>query len=281
MELWYALVDLLPFDWAQPGSMYFMKNALLAVLVISPLFGVLSTMVVHSRMSFFSDALGHSAFTGMAIGAICGFNEPTWAAVLFAVVFALLFNLVRRRSALASDTVIGVFSSTAVALGIFLSTLGGRSFTKFNSLLIGDILSVEPEKIALLAGILLVVLILWGLSFNQLMLSAVHPALADSRGVKVFWQETVFSIAIAVVVTVSMTWVGLLVINSLLVLPAAAARNVSRTMFQHHLVSLLGAVLAGIAGLMTSYYVGSSAGAAITLYLAVWFLITFLARKKQ
>ena len=280
MELWYALVDLLPFDWAQPGSMYFMKNALLAVLVISPLFGVLSTMVVHSRMSFFSDALGHSAFTGMAIGAICGFNEPTWAAVIFAVVFALLFNLVRRRSALASDTVIGVFSSTAVALGIFLSTLGGRSFTKFNSLLIGDILSVEPEKVALLAGILLVVLVLWGLSF-KLMLSAVHPALADSRGVKVFWQETVFSVAIAVVVTVSMTWVGLLVINSLLVLPAAAARNVSRTMFQYHLVSLLGAVLAGIAGLMTSYYVGSSAGAAITLYLAVWFLGTFLARKKQ
>ena len=132
-----------------------------------------------------------------------------------------------------------------------------------------------------LAGILLVVLVLWGVSFNQLMLSAVHPALADSRGVKVFWQETVFSVAIAVVVTVSMTWVGLLVINSLLVLPAAAARNVSRTMFQYHLVSLLGAVLAGIAGLMTSYYVGSSAGAAITLYLAVWFLGTFLARKKQ
>ena len=125
MELWYALVDLLPFDWAQPGSMYFMKNALLAVLVISPLFGVLSTMVVHSRMSFFSDALGHSAFTGMAIGAICGFNEPTWAAVLFAVVFALLFNLVRRRSALASDTVIGVFSSTAVALGSSSPPWGG------------------------------------------------------------------------------------------------------------------------------------------------------------
>ena len=64
MQLWYSLVDLLPFEWAQAGSMYFMKNALLAVLVISPLFGLLSTMVVHSRMSFFSDALGHSAFTG-------------------------------------------------------------------------------------------------------------------------------------------------------------------------------------------------------------------------
>ena len=221
MELWYAIVDLLPFEWAESGSMYFMKNALLAVLVISPLFGILSTMVVQSRMSFFSDALGHSAFTGMAIGALCGFAEPTWAAVVFAVVFAVLFNVVRRRTAMASDTVIGVFSSTAVALGIFISTLGSRSFTKFNSLLIGDILSVEPSKIGVLALILLLVCALWGLSFNQLMLSAVHPALADSRGVRVFWQETIFSVAIAVVVTLSMTWVGLLVINSLLILPGA------------------------------------------------------------
>ena len=280
MELWYFLVDLLPFEWAQPGSMYFMKHALLAVLIISPLFGILSTMVVHSRMSFFSDALGHSAFTGMAIGALCGFGEPTWAAVVFAVVFALLFNWVRRRSHLASDTVIGVFSSTAVALGIFISTVGGRSFTKFNNLLIGDILSVEPAKVGLLALILLLVAALWAVSFNHLMLSAVHPALADSRGIRVFWQETVFSVAIAVVVTVSMTWVGLLVINSLLVLPAAASRNVARNMWQYHLFSLLGAVAAGVAGLMTSYYVGASAGAAITLYLAGWFMITFLLRKK-
>lgn len=263
-----------PFHWQ------FMRNALLAVLVISPLFGLLSTMVVTSRMSFFSDALGHSAFTGMAIGAICGFQEPTWAAVIFAILFALLFNVVRRRSALGSDTVIGVFSSTAVALGIFLSTLNGRSFTKFNNLLIGDILSVEPEKIGVLALILVLVIALWVLSFNQLMLSAVHPALADSRGIRVFWQETVFSIAIAVVVTLSMTWVGLLVINSLLVLPAAAARNVARNMRQYHLFSLLGAVISGLAGLMTSYYIGSSAGASITLYLAVWFAVTFLLRKK-
>jgi len=279
MELWYALVDLLPFEWAQPGSMYFMKNALLAVLVITPLFGLLSTMVVHSRMSFFSDALGHSAFTGMAIGALCGLSEPSWSAVIFAVLFAVLFNLVRRRTNLASDTVIGVFSSTAVAMGIFISTLGGRSFTKFNSLLIGDILSVEPAKIGLLALILAGTVLLWALSFNPLMLSAVHPALADSRGIRVFWQETLFSVVIAVVVTLSMTWVGLLVINSLLVLPAAAARNAARNMAQYHLFSVLGAVLAGVAGLMTSYYLGPSAGASITLYLAVFFLGTFLARK--
>lgn len=280
MELWYAAVDLLPFEWAQPGSMFFMKNALLAILVISPLFGLLSTMVVQSRMSFFSDALGHSAFTGIAIGAICGLAEPMWMAVAFALIFALLFTWVRRQSGMASDTVIGVFSSTAVALGIFLATLGGGSFLKFNSLLIGDILSVEPGKILLLGMILLVVLLLWVLSFNQIMLSALHPALADSRGIRVFWQEAVLNAAIAVVVTVSMTWVGLLVINSLLVLPAAAARNLARNMREYHLVSVLGAVAAGLAGLMTSYYIGSSVGASVTLYLALWFAATFLLRRR-
>lgn len=281
MELWYSLVELLPFEWAAPGTMYFMKNALLAVLVISPLFGLLSTMVVTNRMSFFSDALGHSAFTGIAIGTLCGLADPMWAAILLAAAFALLFTYVQRKSNMASDTVIGVFSSTAVALGIFIATFDSGSFTKFNSLLIGDILSVEPGKIALLAVILLVVIVLWLCSFNGLMLSSIHPTLADSRGVKVFWQEAVFSIAIAVVVTVSMTWVGLMVINSLLVLPAAAARNLARNMRQFHLISIVAAVAAGIAGLMTSYELSSSAGASITLYLALWFAITFLLRKKR
>ena len=281
MSVWYALVDLLPFEWAQPGSMIFMKNALLAVLVISPLFGILSTMVVESRMSFFSDALGHSAFTGIAIGVLCGLADPMWCAVILALVFALLFTYVRRRANLASDTVIGVFSSTAVALGIFIATLDGGSFTKFNSILIGDILSVEPAKIGLLAIILLLVAALWLWAFNRLMIASVHPALADSRGIGVFWQEALLNATIAVVVTLSMTWVGLLVINSLLVLPGAAARGLARNMRQYHLFSVLGAVAAGVAGVLTSYYLESSAGASITLYLALYFALTFLGRKKR
>ena len=280
MELWYSIVELLPFSWAAEGSMYFMKNALLALLVVSPLFGILSTMVVTRHMSFFSDALGHSAFTGVAIGSLCGLAEPLWGAVIFAALLALLFTFVRRRTSLASDTVIGVFSSTAVALGIFIATFGGGSFTKFNSYLIGDILSVTPGKTVLLALILLGVLLLWGFFYNKLMLSAVHPALAGSRGINIFWQDALFSVAVAVVVTMSMTWVGLLVINSLLVLPAAAARNLAKNMWQYHLLSLLAAVVAGVAGLLTSYYVGSSTGACITLYLAVWFALTFCIRKK-
>ena len=281
MSFWYWLVSWLPFEWAAPDTMLFMKNALLAVLVVSPLFGLLSTMVVESRMAFFSDALGHSAFTGMAIGALCGLAEPVGAAVVFAVVIALLFTLIRQKTHMASDTAISVFSSAAVALGIFLSTLGGQSFTKFNNLLIGDILSVAPGEIGLLALILLGVVILWVTSFNPMMLSSVHQALADSRGIRVVWKNFLFTAAIAVVVTITMTWVGLLVINALLVLPGAAARNVARNLPQYHLVSVVGGLVCGIGGLLVSYYLGASTGASITLLLAVWFFVSLLFRKSR
>jgi zinc transport system permease protein len=259
--------------------MFFMKNALLAILVISPLFGLLSTLVVENRMAFFSDALGHSAFTGVAIGTIAGLTESTWCAVIFALVFSFLFTCVRQKSSMNSDTIIGVFSSAAMALGIFLSTLGGQNFSKFNALLIGDILSVQPSKIGALALILLLILLLWIFSFNSLILSSVHPALAGSRGIHTFWKNAIFTAAIAVVVTISMTWVGLLVINSLLVLPGALSRNLARNLRQYHLFSILSAVLSGIAGLITSYYAGTSAGATITLYLAILFFFSLLFRR--
>ena len=264
MTFWYWLLSWLPFEWAAPDTMLFMKNALLAVLVVTPLFGLLSTMVVESRM---------------AIGALCGLTRPVGAAVVFAVVIALLFTLVRQKTHMASDTAISVFSSAAVALGIFLSTLGGQSFTKFNTLLIGDILSVSPAEIGLLALILLALVILWLTSYNQMMLSSVHQALADSRGIQVVWKNFLFTAAIAVVVTISMTWVGLLVINALLVLPGAAARNLAKNLPQYHLISILGGIVCGIAGLMVSYYLGTSTGASITLLLAVWFFVTLLVRR--
>ena len=94
----------------------FMKNALLAILLMTPLFGLLSTMVVSSRMAFFSDSLGHGAFTGIAIGAIAGMFSPITSLVLFSVVFALLITYIKHRTAASADTVIGVFSSTAIAV---------------------------------------------------------------------------------------------------------------------------------------------------------------------
>ena len=276
MSIWYAICDAIPleiFHWR------FMQNALLAVFIMAPLFGLMSTMVVSGKMSFFSDALGHSAFTGIAIGAICGFGAPTLFAVIFAVVFSLLFSFMRHKSTQAADTLIGVFSSTAVALGIFVATLGGNSFTKYNKYLIGDILSVTPAEIGMLAIVLVCVLIFWIISSNKLILSSVHPQLASSRGFSTFFVQTTFTTIIAVVVTLAISWVGLLIINSLLILPGAASRNIARNMKQFHLFSILFALIASIAGLCISYFLGSSAGAAICLVLALLFALSFILRK--
>ena len=276
MSIWYALCELLPWEMLQWD---FMKNALLALLLMAPLFGILSTMIVTGRMSFFSDALGHSAFTGIAIGSILGLTAPLWAAVVFSIFFALLFSWVRSRSNQAADTLIGVFSSTAVALGIFVATLGGGSFTKYNKYLIGDILSVTRSEIGMLALVLLGILVFCVLFSNRLSLMAIHPQLASSRGFPVGLSQTLFTAAIAVVVTLSISSVGLLILNSLLVLPAASARNVARNLREYHLFSVVFALIAGVGGLTVSYYLGSSAGAAISLLLALVFGITFAFRK--
>ena len=278
MSIWYAICDALPLEMLHWN---FMKNAFLAILLRAPLFGLLSTMIVTGKMSFFSDALGHSAFTGIAIGCICGIAAPVWAAVIFSALFALLFSFVRSRSNHTADTLIGVFSSTAVALGIFVATLGGDSFTKYNQYLIGDILSVTPAQIGSLAIVLVCILIFWILSANRLTLTAIHPQLASSRGIPVGLSQTIFTVAIAVVVTLTISSVGLLILNSLLILPAAAARNVSKNLKQYHLFSILFALIAGIGGLVVSYYLGSSAGAAISLLLAMIFAVSFCFRKAR
>ena len=278
MSIWYSVCEAIPLEMLRWD---FMKNALLALLLMAPLFGLLSTMIVTGRMSFFSDALGHSAFTGIALGCIFGMTMPIYAAVIFSVLFALLFSFVRSRSNQAADTLIGVFSSSAVALGIFVATLGGGSFTKYNKYLIGDILSVTPAEIGLLALVLLIVLIFWVLSVNRLTLTAIHPQLASSRGIPVGLSQTLFTVAIAVVVTLTISSVGLLILNSLLVLPGAAARNVAKNLRQYHGFSVLFALLAGLGGLCVSYYSGCSAGAAISLLLALIFAVTFPLRRMR
>ena len=276
MSIYYSICDLLPVEMLHWD---FMKNALLALLLMAPLFGLLSTMIVTGRMSFFSDALGHSAFTGIAIGSIFGMAAPIWAAVAFSILFALLFSWVRSRSNQTADTLIGVFSSSAVALGIFIATLGGNSFTKYHKYLIGDILSVTPAEIGMLALVLLGVLVFWVLFSNRLSLVAIHPQLASSRGIPVELAQTLFTTVIAVVVTLSISSVGLLILNSLLVLPAAAARNIARNLKQYTVFAVVFALMAGIGGLIISYHLGTSAGAAISLILALIFAITFTLRK--
>ena len=271
MEIIYEVLDmLLPFSWI---SYTFMKHALLAVLLMTPLFGLLSTMVVSSRMAFFSDSLGHGAFTGIAVGALVGMISPLSSLLLFSVVFALIITYIKRHTAASADTVIGVFSSTAIAVGLMVMSRGG-GFTKFSPLLIGDILSVTPVDLAGLAAVDVIVVLAWALLFNRLLLLSINPSFARSRGISVAAVEAVFAVLLAVVVAVSIQWVGILIINALLVLPGATARNIARNVKEYHIVSVASALITGITGLLAAYYFGIAAGASIVAVAAGLFFLS-------
>ena len=218
------------FSWWQYD---FMRSALFAVLLIMPLFALLGTMVVNNGMAFFSDALGHSALTGVGIGVLLGMTRYSAVMVVFAIVFALLMNRIRHSRLSSTDTVIGVFSSCGVALGLVLLSRGG-GFAKYQSLLIGDILSISAPELIALAVTLAAVAVFWLLCFNQLHAVSISPALARSKGIPVGWLDNLFVVIIAVVVMLAIQWVGLLIINAMLILPAAAARNVAGSMRRYH-----------------------------------------------
>lgn len=274
MEILYTLLGALPFDWLQHG---FMKNAFLAVLLVTPLFGLLSTMVVSNRMAFFSDSLGHGAFTGLAVGVLLGWLSPLLSLVAFSVVFALLITYIKNRSSASTDTIIGVFSSTGIALGLMLMSRGG-GFNKYSSYLIGDLLSISPEEIGSLFFVFLAVILVWALVFNSLLVLSINASFARSRGVAAFLTEGLFASVLAVVVAVSIQWVGLLIINSLLVLPAAAARNIAQDVKSYHLLSVAIALLSGVAGLLLAYYCNMAAGASIVVVAAAVFFLTLLLK---
>lgn len=272
----YDLIGaLLPFEWLHHD---FMKSALLGVLLATPVFGLMGTMVVSNRMAFFSDALGHSALTGIAIGVLAGLGQPLWSMILFSVLLTAAIFAVKRARTASTDTVIGVFSSTAVALGIvLLSRRGG--FAKYTVYLIGDLLSIGASDLLMLAAAAAAVVILWLLFFNKLLLVGVNPSLAASRGVRAGLYDAAFMLMTAVVVTVSIQWVGVLIISSLLILPAAAARNLARNTRQYHLVSVCIAVVSGLAGLILSYYWGTASGATIVLVAAAFFAVSFFTKR--
>ncbi|NQS75934.1 MAG: metal ABC transporter permease [Peptococcaceae bacterium] len=271
MESWYFLIDkLLPFAWTHH---IFMKNALLAVLLVGPMFGIMGTMVVNNKMAFFSDTIGHSALTGIAIGILFGFQDPLWIMVFFSIFLAIAISLLKHYTTASTDTVIGAVSATMVALGIVILSRGG-GFAKFSRFLIGDLLSITPKEIYLLLFALTIIIILWTVMFNKFLLLSVNTTLARSRGIPVRLVETLFCIVIAVIVTISIQWVGILVINSFLILPAAAARNVSINMRNYHTISVTITIFSGIIGLLLSYYWSTATGATIALVAALFYLIT-------
>lgn len=268
MSAIYEIIEtLLPFEWL---SHTFMKNAFIALLIASPLFGMLGNFIVSRGMAFYSDAIGHSSLTGVALGVIFGFRDITLAMVIFSALLGFAIIAVKSRGSSRHDTIIGVFSSIAMALGIVLLSAGGN-FAKYQRYLVGDILSIQPNEIALLFAVAIIVTLVWIFFYNKLFLISLHENIAKSRGISVFAIEQLFAILTAIVVTLAIRWTGLLVINSLLVLPAASSRLVSQNSRTYFLFSILISLFSSIAGLASSFYFGSSAGAAIVLANAVFF----------
>ena len=276
MTLIYNIIEtVLPFTFAQFD---FMKNALLAVILLTPLFGMLGTMAVNNKMAFFSDALGHSALTGIAIGVILGIGNPIICMLFFGILFGLGIRKVKSSTKASSDTVISVFSSASIALGIvILSKSGG--FAKYSTYLIGDILTVSPSYIKVLAVVLVLVYVIWYFIYNKLLLLSVNPSLSSSRGVKNALVENIFVVILAAAVMLSIKQIGILTINSLLILPAAAARNISKNSRQYLIFSTVISMFCGIAGLIISFYADTAAGATMVLIAAVFYFATYFKAK--
>ena len=277
MEMIYAVMDaLLPFEWI---SYTFMKNALLALLLITPLFGLLGTMAVDNKMAFFSDALGHSALTGIAIGVLLGWENQMAAMLLFGLLWAVLITFVKHHSKMSADTIISVFSSTSIALGLVVLSRGG-AFAKYSSVLVGDVLSITQADLAYLVLALIATALCWLVLFNPLMITSVNSPLARSRGIRSALTEYAFTMLVAVAVMVSIRWVGVMLINSLLILPAAASRNVARNAAGYMRLSVIISMVCGVCGLILSYYMDTSAGAAVVLLCAMVYFATLPLRRK-
>ena len=258
----------------------FMKNAFLAVLLLTPLLGLLGTMAVNHQMAFFSDALGHSAFTGIGLGILLGLRSDLAAMLIFGVIWAILICVIKQSGSASADTVISVFSSTSVAAGLLILSRGGK-FAKYSSLLIGDILAVTPEDLLWLLLALAGTLVVWAAVYNSLLVTSVDGFLARSRGIRTRLVECLFVVMVAVAVMLSIRWVGVLLINALLILPAAAGRNLARSCRQHAAWSVGIALFSGLAGLTLSYYLDTSAGASIVLVSALCYAVSLAIRNAR
>jgi zinc transport system permease protein len=276
MSVWHAWIFGLPFEWAQYD---FMHNALLAILLITPMLAVLGCLVINNHMAFFSEAMGHSALTGVALGALVGLGNPSVTIIGFAVLLALGMVWLRRYSALPADTSIALVMAFVVALGVVLLSRGG-GFAKYSRYLIGDILTITSLEIGGVAVLSGVVAVVWVFVFNAFFFVSLNRSLASSRGLPTSVLEALFSVLVAVVVSVSIPWVGLLVINSMLILPAATARNLAWNTRRYVVGSVVIGLLSGVIGLICSYYWNTATGATIVLWACGFFGISVALRRR-
>lgn len=268
------ILSCLPFEWAKYE---FMRNALVAVILVSPLFALMGTLVVNNRMAFFSDAIGHASLTGLGLGVLLGLADPLLALLGFALLLGIGILALQRITRAAMDTIISLSMSFSIALGVVLLSRGGN-FNRYSHYLIGDLLSITPREIAWL--FLTVILVGGGLLFfyNRILLIGINESLARSRGLNAWWTQVLFVSSIVMVVTMNLGWVGILIINSLLILPAAAARNVAGNTRQYVVFAVALSLASGVCGLLISYYADTASGATIVLVAMGFYFLTLAAK---
>ncbi len=276
MEVIYNLLEvILPFDFMKYT---FMKNAFLAIILVSPIFAIIGTMIVNKKMAFFSDALGHSALTGIAIGMLLGMTNMNIAMILFAVVFAILLNIIKNKTTYGADTIISVFSSIAIAIGLAILSKSGN-FNKYSSYLVGDILSISEKEIIYLLFAFILTFIFWYYMFNKINAVSLNKTLSNSKGINTSLMENTFAILIAIMVMISIRWIGILLINSLIILPVASSRNIATNMRTYHLIAIIFALFSGILGLVISYYTNIPTGPMIVIISGIIYFLTFGLKK--
>jgi zinc transport system permease protein len=252
-------------------------RALAAGLLIAVLAGTLGVPVVLRRMSFFSDAIAHASLTGIAFSLLWNI-EPLWGAIGFSVLIGLGIAALNRRSILGLDTIIGVFYSAAVALGvIIISSLEGVR-VDLVGFLFGDILGIDSQDLLLALILSVVALAVLALMFRGLIQLALSRDLAKVNRVKVNLIETVFMVLLALTVAVGIKLVGIVLIGPLLIIPAAAAKNLSRSLTQMIVFSIIAAVIGVVIGMFGSAWLATPTGPTIVMAMAILFAITLLVR---
>jgi zinc transport system permease protein len=280
MDRFYAWVAGLAAEGHLPEAFRyaFMVRGLLAVLVLAPLLGGLSHIVVARRMAFFSAALGHAALTGVSIGLLLGepLNSPYGGIFGFCLLSAVAMVWVKRRALLPLDTLIGVFLALTLGLGLCLLVAVTRRFNihQVESVLFGSLLTVTDGDLFLLAaagaGVAAVVLA----RYNRLLLDSLSPPLAKLGGIDDATVDYLFAVALTVAIVVSLKVIGALLVEALVVVPAASARNLSGAARGYLGWSVAIALAAGVAGLAISTKLLVPTGAAVVLALAALFFVT-------
>ncbi|MDR1360040.1 MAG: metal ABC transporter permease [Deltaproteobacteria bacterium] len=272
----YEWLGALPLECMQAA---FMQRAFFTLLLLAPLAATLGVHVVNSRMSFYSDAISHSAFAGVALGLLFGV-QPQLAMPLFGLLLGLGIVAVQRGSSLPPDTVIGVFFSGAVAFGLAVVSRESAGLRDVQRFFYGDILTVAEADIAWLLLLCPLLLLFQILAFNSMIHLGLNSRTARAHGVRTALCQYVFAALLALVVMFSVQAVGVLLVTALLIVPAATARNLARSaggMFWW--AALVGAVSA-VSGLLLSTrdWPGTASGATIILVACLWFCLSLLLR---